>query len=260
MTDPRQSISNDAFAPGQFEESSTDEEFLDPFEEEEPEDGVDPVSRQLMREASEPRRSQRPNTRKDYLDIATSGKRKATPQKTANTTIQYYDDDIYDEEEETPRLFGFLMLEASNLADTKFEIPSSWYKAKNMANYRSFWRPAELKELQKIQEKECWTLEILPDGAKVFDGRWVYTIKYPIDGEPYAKARWVARGDQHAEVFEHEDLYAAVAHLVSLRVFCTIVGVNDFDWEHLMVIVMEVDALADSTERFTDFRYLLYGG
>ncbi|KAG6250534.1 hypothetical protein E4U23_001349 [Claviceps purpurea] len=167
MTDPRQSISNDAFAPGQFEESSTDEEFLEPFEEEEPEDGVDPVSRQLMREASEPRRNQRPNTRKDYLDIARSGKRKATPQKTANTTIQYYDDDIYDEEEETPRLFGFLMLEASNLADTKFEIPSSWYKAKNMANYRSFWRPAELKELQKIQEKECWTLEIPPDGAKV---------------------------------------------------------------------------------------------
>lgn len=73
--------------------------FVDPFEDE-----VDPVSQQLIRKASEPKRSQRAKSRQDYLDIATSGKMKTLPQNRSNTIIQNYDDDgIYDEEEE-PRI------------------------------------------------------------------------------------------------------------------------------------------------------------
>lgn len=103
--------------------------------------------------------------------------------------------------------YGVLILEASNLADTKFEIPRSWYKAKTMANYHSFWRPAESKELDS--RKEALGLGNALRRCESFLMADAYTqSSTQLMGNQMQKARWVARGDQHAEVFEHDHLDA----------------------------------------------------
>ncbi|KAG6310075.1 hypothetical protein E4U22_003476, partial [Claviceps purpurea] len=76
------------------------------------------------------------------------------------------------------------MFEASNLSDTNITISCNWFETKKLPNCDSFWWLVELVELGQITEKQCWTLVVPPPDAKIFDGRWVYTVKHSIGKPP----------------------------------------------------------------------------
>lgn len=58
------------------------------------------------------------------------------------------------------------------------------------------WQEAMRKEFEALQANKTWKITKLPKGNKTIDCKWVYKIKYKVDGsvEIY-KATLVVRGD-----------------------------------------------------------------
>jgi hypothetical protein len=100
------------------------------------------------------------------------------------------------------------------------------------------------RQFRSLVEMNVWILVELPPDKVVLDGRWVYDEKYPKDADPYARARWVVRGDQMKDSYALEDLYAAVAHMTSVRLFCTVVALLDLDWGQYDAVTAFLNAKA----------------
>jgi len=60
----------------------------------------------------------------------------------------------------------------------------------------------------------------LPHGCKTITGRWLFTIKNGVDGQPERyKARFVARGFLQREGIDYDFTFAPVTSKTTLRVF-----------------------------------------
>lgn len=107
-------------------------------------------------------------------------------------------------------------------------VPKTWKQAVKRDDYHDVWKPAEERQIRSLEEKGVWDLVELPQGAHALDGKWVYDMKYPEGKEPYARARWVVRGDQEREDYTVSELYTAVAHIASVRLFYALVAILDY--------------------------------
>jgi hypothetical protein len=107
-------------------------------------------------------------------------------------------------------------------------IPKNPFKAHRRHGYGSFWKPAEEREIEGMIKRSTYDLVEPPPGAEILEGRWVYEIKQAADGTGFAKARFKARGDQQSNS-SFQDLYASVAHAVSVRTLFTIAAVDDLE-------------------------------
>ena len=87
------------------------------------------------------------------------------------------------------------------------------------------------EELSKMAKYKVWEVVPRDSNMRVVGARWVYTRKIDGDtGKPAAyKARWVAKGYSQVEGVDFNELFAAVAHKDSIRVFLSLV--NHFDLE-----------------------------
>lgn len=88
-------------------------------------------------------------------------------------------------------------------------------------------------ELAKMDKYKVWNVvnrNSLPN-IRTVGAKWVYTRK--IDGETGKpskyKARWVAKGYSQIEGVDFDELFAAVAHKDTIRLFLAIV--NYYNWE-----------------------------
>ncbi len=74
----------------------------------------------------------------------------------------------------------------------------------------------------------------------------VYAIKQPVEGPAFAKARFIARGDQQMQS-SFQDLYALVAYAVSVKVFLTIAAVEDLQLAQgdISIAFLEADVKED---------------
>ncbi len=99
--------------------------------------------------------------------------------------------------------------------------------------------------LQGFDEKETWDLihiQDVPPEAKILPGKWVFDTKTDALGRIQRyRARWVVCGNFQDK--SELDLYAAVAHMTSLRVFLLIVALFDFECEQVDVINAFLNAL-----------------
>lgn len=90
-------------------------------------------------------------------------------------------------------------------------------------------------DMAKMEKYKVW--EVIPrePHMRVVGARWVYTRK--IDGEtgkPSAyKARWVAKGFSQVEGVDFDELFAAVAHKDSIRVFLALVSHLDLECDQV---------------------------
>ncbi|KAF4464965.1 Gag-Pol poly, partial [Fusarium albosuccineum] len=132
-----------------------------------------------------------------------------------------------DEIEEHTKHYVFTTIAAEQLEYPKF--PKNQREAHRRDNYNTWWKPAEVKQFNSLIQKQAWELVDRPPGAKVLDGKWVYDEKYPQDADPYARARWVVRGDQERDDYEPGEIYAAVAHIASVRLFLSIAAILDLE-------------------------------
>eukprot|EP00798_Chlamydomonas_sp_ICE-L_P031724 gene31724-biopygen6578 len=85
---------------------------------------------------------------------------------------------------------------------------------------REHWLLAMRDEMASLEGHQTWTLTPLPRGCKTITGRWLFTIKNGVDGQPERyKARFVARGFLQREGIDYDLTFAPVTSKTTLRVF-----------------------------------------
>jgi hypothetical protein len=106
------------------------------------------------------------------------------------------------------------------------------------------WKPAMVAELAKMDQYKVWEVGDRQPNMRVVGARWVYPRK--IDGNtgmPSSyKARRVAKGYSQREGIDFNDLYGAVMHKDTIRVFLSLV--NHLDLNHLDLERDQVDIKA----------------
>jgi hypothetical protein len=81
------------------------------------------------------------------------------------------------------------------------------------------WMEAMLQEIKALQAMRTWKLVPLPQGYKALPGKWLFKIKFDVNGLPSRyKARWCVRGDKQRYGIDFTETYAAVARSTSFRI------------------------------------------
>ena len=91
----------------------------------------------------------------------------------------------------------------------------------------SEWRAAMDKEIEALELNNTWSLAPLPPGKTAIGCKWVYRIKYLLDGsiERY-KARLVAKGFTQKLGLDYSETFSPIAKSVSVRIVLSLVAVK----------------------------------
>nr|KYP53741.1 Retrovirus-related Pol polyprotein from transposon TNT 1-94 [Cajanus cajan] len=91
------------------------------------------------------------------------------------------------------------------------------------------WAAAITKKVQALVKNGTWEITTLPKGKKSIGCKWIFSIKYDVDGSinPY-KARLVAKGFTQSYGVDYEETFALVAKLSSIRVILSLAA--NLDW------------------------------
>lgn len=98
------------------------------------------------------------------------------------------------------------------------------YKAALGSPESAHWIKAIQSEYDSLIGNETWDLTELPSERKVLTGRWVFKIKYGLNGEIRKyKARWVVHGHKQKYGVDYNETWAGVVKPAS---FCSL----SFHW------------------------------
>jgi len=77
--------------------------------------------------------------------------------------------------------------------------------------------------LAALEQNDTWILTPLPQGKKALTSKWVYKVKFCLDGsvERY-KARLVIRGFEQVKDKDYKHTFSPVAKLTTVRIFITL--------------------------------------
>ena len=88
--------------------------------------------------------------------------------------------------------------------------------------------------MQALDDNGTWDLVPLPTRKKTIGCRWVFAVKFNLDG-PVArlKTRLVAKGYAQTYGVDYSDTFSPVAKLTSIRLFLSLVACYDWDLHQL---------------------------
>ena len=91
------------------------------------------------------------------------------------------------------------------------------------------WRRAMHEEIQALEANSTWTLVPLPPGKHCIGCRWVYKVKYKMDGSvDIYKARLVAKGYTQQAGIDFSDTFSPVAKLTTMRVLLCVAAARNW--------------------------------
>ena len=100
---------------------------------------------------------------------------------------------------------------------TKAQEPQS-YKAALVSPEALHWKKAIQSEYDSLIENQTWELTDLPPDRKVLTGRWVFRLKYGLDGEIRKfKARWVVHGHKQKYGINYNETWVGVVKPASFQ-------------------------------------------
>ena len=91
------------------------------------------------------------------------------------------------------------------------------------------WREAMQKEIAALEANGTWDMAVLPPHKKALGSKWVYKIKYHVDGQvERLKARLVIFGNHQVEGVDYNETFAPVAKMVTVRAFLAVAAVKNW--------------------------------
>ncbi|RVW38185.1 Retrovirus-related Pol polyprotein from transposon RE1 [Vitis vinifera] len=92
------------------------------------------------------------------------------------------------------------------------------------------WKQAMNMEMKALEKNKTWELVKLPTGKKLVGCKWVYTMKFRVDGliERY-KARLVAKGYTQTYEIDYQETFVPVAKMNTVRVLLSLA--TNYNWD-----------------------------
>lgn len=114
--------------------------------------------------------------------------------------------------------------DASGFISLNLEEPTTYDDAMKSSN-KDEWYAAMKDELKSLEDNNTWRLVDAPKGKKIVDNKWVFKIKYRLDGSVERfKARLVARGFTQEYGIDYEEVFSPVVKFTSIRVVLSLVA------------------------------------
>ncbi|CAL8113801.1 unnamed protein product [Prunus armeniaca] len=84
-------------------------------------------------------------------------------------------------------------------------------------------------EMKALNKNSTWEMKPLPQGKKPVGCRWIFTIKYKVDGSiDRYKARLVAKRYTQTYGIDYQETFALVPKINTIRVLISLVA--NIDW------------------------------
>jgi hypothetical protein len=81
------------------------------------------------------------------------------------------------------------------------------------------WKDTMMEEYNSITKNDVWEVVLRPEGKSVVTSRWLYKIKYVVDGNiEKFKAQFVAWGFSHVEGVDYVSRYTLIMTMISIVV------------------------------------------
>jgi len=128
-----------------------------------------------------------------------------------------------------PEWYGNPVLEIMLLDNNE---PASYGEAM-MGPDSEKWLEAMKSEMGSMYENKVWTLEVLPEGRKAIQNKWIFKRKTDADGNVTVyKARLVAKGFSQVQGVDYDETFSPVAMLKSVRIMLAIAAFFDYEiWQ-----------------------------
>ncbi|RVX15883.1 Retrovirus-related Pol polyprotein from transposon TNT 1-94 [Vitis vinifera] len=137
------------------------------------------------------------------------------------------------------------------------------------------WKAAVDEEVRALEKNGTWEITDLPRGKKPVGCKWIFTVKYKVDGNvDRYKARLVAKGFTQSYGIDYQETFAPVAKLNTVRVLLSLAANLDWSLHQLDVknaflngdleeeVYMDIPAGLETTSNFNKvcrLRKSLYG-
>ncbi|CAI7883350.1 unnamed protein product [Closterium sp. NIES-53] len=94
--------------------------------------------------------------------------------------------------------------------------------------YSSQWQAAMHAEMASWKSTGTYVDEVLPPGANIVDGMWIFRVKRPPGSPPAFKARYVARGFGQRQGVDYFQTFSPTPKMTTLRVLLHIAAQRDY--------------------------------
>ncbi|CAI7835271.1 unnamed protein product [Closterium sp. NIES-54] len=131
-----------------------------------------------------------------------------------------------------PRLASMLLAPEGDPDAQDIPTPRSYAEAITCP-YSSQWQAAMDAEMVSWKSTGTYLDEVIPHGANIVDGMWIFRVKRPPGSPPAFKARYVARGFSQRQGVDYFHTFSPTPKMTTLRVLLHVAAQRDYELHSL---------------------------